>query len=157
MLEAITSHLRAALDLNERNCYETFDPMSPAIPKGGDYFVTIAPGDGAFAQGEQDANNLTEEWIVLVTAYSRVKLDSPDHDERMLHEPRRGLFELKRKILKALVGEDPEYKGNTFLRNLLYVTRAPRPQVLQIPGGSSNSGLAVISLEFGIDWDWDIT
>ncbi len=157
VLKALTSHLRDALKLNERNCYETFDPLSPAIPKGGDYFVTVSSGDGVFPEGEQDAGNLTEEWIVIVTAYSRIRLDSPDHDERLLHDPRRGMFELKRKILKALVGEDVLYQGNTFLRNLLYVKRAPRPQVVQIPGSSGNSGLALISLEFGVDWDWNIT
>ena len=156
VLERIVAHLRGELKLNDRTCYETFDPLSPRIPKGGDFFVTAAPGDGVFVEGEQAVDNVTEQWDVIVTAYSRIRLDSADHDQRLLHNPRRGLFELKRKILKALVGQDPTYKTDEFLRNLLYAKRSPRPQAVEI-AGAKNSGLALISVVFGVDWDWDLT
>lgn len=156
VLEQIVAHLREELKLNDRTCYETLDPLSPRIPKGGEYFVTVSPDDGVFVEGEQVAPNVTEEWGVIVTAYSRIRLDSTDHDERLLYNARRGLFELKRKILKALVGQDLTYQGKEFLRNLFYAKHSSRPQAVEI-AGTKGSGLALISVVFGVDWDWDLT
>lgn len=159
VFEAVTLHLRRALGLNDRQCYETLDPYSPKIPKGGDYFVTVAPGEGQYDVEHQiggGEDQLTENSVVTVTAYTRIKLDSTDHDEKLLRDARRGVFVLKRKILKALVGSDPTIGGNEFLRQLIYARHAHAPQILEA-STDNRLRLACISIDFGVDFDWDLS
>jgi len=159
VFEALVLYLRRALGLNDRQCYETLDPYSPTIPKGGDYWVTVAPGEGQYDVEHQiggGEDQLTEESVVTVTAYTRIKLDSTDHDENLLRDARRGVFVLKHKILKALVGADIPKGSDTFLRQLLYARHAHAPQILE--GSKDNRlRLACISIDFGVDFDWDLT
>ena len=66
----------------------------------------------------------------------------------------RGLIILKRRLLKALVGEDlaTEADGTEgFLRNLLYAKSATQPQ------WDEKKGIAWIGVDFGVDFDWDLT
>lgn len=156
VITSVVAQLRSALSLTERQCYETdaIDP-SPAIPPGGDYFVTVSGGPGAFdvpAQIGGGANQLTEQFQAIVTAYSSVKLDSRDSSEQQLHEANRGLYALKAKLLKAMVGADlTDSDGNTFLRQLVYALRASRPMI------DREQNIGRISVEFGIEYDWDLS
>lgn len=154
VLKLIGKALRAALNLNDRQVYETLSPdYLPRIPKGGDYFVAISPLDGAFHEGEQVPGNLTEEWGVAVTAYTRIKLDSTDHDEHLLRDASRGLLVLKGKILAALVGQDPATEeGDTFLRQLLFARSCRQPAVGELPETKTSIGL--VTIEFGVNFDW---
>jgi len=151
VLTAIATKLRSELNLTDRTCFVSLEPYPIAIPKGGDYFVTVAPGDGVFVEGEQYPGNCTEEWTIIVTAFSRMMLDSTDHDLKVLQETTRGLLILKAKLLEVLVGADPTSGGNTFVRNLIFAQRAERPAA-----GQDNI-LAWISLDFGVHFDWNLT
>jgi len=152
VLTAITAALRTALALDARQCFEVLEPLAPpVIPKGGVYFVTVAPGEGVFVDGEQAAGNCTEEWTVIVTAYARVRLDSTDHDQNLLQEASRGLLVLKGKLLAALVGADPVNGEEAFMRDLIFAQRAERP------GHDGQKGVAWISIHFGVNFDWDLT
>jgi len=153
VLNRLVEHLREALGLDKRQVYETLEPTAPPIiPKGGPYFVTVAPGAGQFVTGEQQIHNVTEEWSVVVTGYTRIKLDSTDHDEKVLRDAKRGLLEIKRLLLKALVGQDLTTKySEEFLRNLLYARNVTNPQ------HDRTKGIGWISIEFGVDFDWDLT
>lgn len=162
VLDRIVVRLREQLDLDPRQCFESLDADSPPeLPVGGDYFVGVSPGDGQFLTGEQVVGNVTELWSVVVTAYTRVHLDSANHDTAVLRDTSRGLLELKRKILKALVGEDlTTGDGDTFLRQLLYATDSRKPQIGTWQGGSrprSDMSFGWVSVTFGVDFDWDIT
>ncbi len=157
VLERFVARLRDQLGLNARQCYETLDAMSPRItPVGGGYVVTVAPGDGVFVEGEQAPGNSTEEWTILVTIYSRTNLDDAAHDERLLREPSRGLLNLKRLVLKALVGHDTQTVAVTageeddFLRQLTFAIHAQRPQF------DDEKKVGWMTLEFGIHFDWEI-
>ncbi len=155
VLTAIMLQLRSSLGLNARQCFETLEPLSPpVIPKGGDYFVSVAPGEGVFVDGEQAAGNCTEEWSIIVTAYTRIRLDSTDHEQLLLQDTSRGLLILKAKILAALVGGDPTSGGNPFMRDLIFAQQAERPRHGDM-GKAQDIGS--ISIYFGVHFDWDLT
>ncbi|HWA98205.1 MAG TPA: hypothetical protein VG713_06915 [Pirellulales bacterium] len=157
VLRTVTEHLRRALDLNERTCYEVTEPLAPpAIPKGGDFFVTVCAGDGEFPEEMQVGgaeDQCTELIELVVTGYTRLKLDQTDHETQLLHHDHRGLLEIKRRILKALVGVDaidPE-SGATFLRQVITAAHSSRPAYDQ------KNQLGFISLSFRVSWDWDLS
>ncbi|MGP8263850.1 MAG: hypothetical protein ACLQMV_13510, partial [Rhodoblastus sp.] len=61
---------------------------------------------------------------VIVTAYTRIMTDRTDHDENLLHDPARGCFYMKYKLLSALVGKDlTTATGDTILRQLVWAAR----------------------------------
>ncbi len=159
VLDRFVERLRSALKLNERQCYEALDSQSPpSIPIGGEYFLTVAPGDGDFIDGEQAVGNVTEDWAVTVTIYSRVQLDQTDHDKETLSVAGRGLLRLKKDVLKALVGHDlAEEDDDTFLRQTLYAIRATRPELVSKGGATQGMALAVMRIDFGVSFDWDLT
>ena len=154
---SILARLRTALDLNERQVYETVSAdYLPKIPKGGEFFVALSWLDGDFIDGEQTPGNLTEETGIAVTAYTRIRLDSTDHDEALLRDATRGLFILKKQILAALSGFDLHTdSGDSFLRQLLYARRCNAPASGEITDGKVSIGL--ITLEFGVAFDWSLT
>jgi len=156
LLTALVAKLRTDLDLGERQCYQTWEPeVPPKIQRGGDYAVSVAFGEGSFDQSLFDGGGrgqLTEDMAILVTAYSRVRLDSTDVAEQAFHETERGLFILARKIVKVFAAYDPEpAAGRTCLRELLRPVRIGRPIV------DKESSLGSISLQFIASWDWDLT
>jgi len=159
VLERIVARLRSELDLNERRCYEVLDPMAPpAVPVGGEYFVSVALGDGTFVSGEQVSGNVTEETTVTVTVYTRTALDSPDRDKYLLRESRRGLLVRKKSILAALVGYDLNTEDDdSFLRTLLEARRAEPPTIVERNTGDGGVYLGVLRMEFACDFDWDLT
>lgn len=155
VVERVVARLREALDLSEGRCYETLEPLlEPEIPKGGDYFLTVSPGDGHFDEGMQDGGGraqLMERSSVTVTAYTKIRLDRGDHAAGILQEVNRGVLHLKRKILAVLVGEDlADEEGNLLLRHPLYALQSWRPRYL------AKSGIAMIAVGFGTDFDWDL-
>ncbi len=156
VLACITTKLRTALSLNCSTCYETLDPLvAPNIPPGGNYIVTVALGDGTFPREMQEGGGfyqVEEDSGVVVSAWTKPKLDRPDQARIALHEEARGLLVVKRKILEALTGQQLfDESGNPLLRNYIYAMHAYRPA--QDPA----SKLYRISVEFGVDFDWDLT
>ena len=147
--------LRDQLSLKETHCYETDEPEKVTIPPGGDYWVTVFVGPGSFDVPMQiggGANQCVEMMPVTISAYSRIRLDPTERANRQLHEAARGLYPLKKKLLKALVGHDLlDEDGNTFLRQLIYALRSSLPEV------DNQAGWGRISVEFGLEWDWDLS
>jgi hypothetical protein len=154
VLQRIIEHLRAALNLLPTQCVEAIEPSSPPeIARGGDFFITVSPGESFFVEGEQQIDNITEEWSVTVTAYSRIRLDYADTDEKLLRDASRGLLIAKGRILKALVGQDlenDETPAGTFLRQLLFAERCGRPMY------DEKKTIGWISIDFGVHYDWDL-
>jgi len=156
VVDRLVAHLRETLGLNDRQCYETVELEVPGLmPKGGEYIVTVALGDGVFDVEHQEgggANQLTEQVTIEVTVYTRIKLDPVDHHGYLLGDDRRGLLELKRKILQALVGIDLEdAAGDTFLRQFLYAKAAAAPVY------DPEKGIGWVSIYFGVDYDWNLS
>lgn len=152
VLLAFRERLKSELALPENRCYLTTEPEAPPkIPRGGDYFVSIALGDSQFVTDNQAPEQISEENTVIVTFYTRVQLDTPDAGERVLLLAARGLLPIKRKILKALVGHDLALPtGETFLRQLLFATHAARPRY------DAQEAIAYQSISFAVDYDVDL-
>lgn len=153
VVTAILARLRSQLKLNERQCWFCLDPLAVELPPGGDYYLTVAPGDGSFPDGEQVAGNITEDWSVDVTIYSRMRLDSTDHDDKLILDNSRGLFSLKKKVLAALVGHDlaTVEDANTFLRQYLHALNAGRPNY------DNSKAVGWLTITFGVSFDWELT
>jgi len=152
---AFLAHLTTALGLDETHCYETDEPDKVTIPRSGDYWATVYVGPGTFDVPFQvggGANQCMETIPVTVTAYSRIRLDPSGRAQRQLHEVARGLYPLKRKLLKAMVGIDlTDEDDSTFLRQCIYALRSSLPEV------NDKEGWGRISVEFGVAWDWDLS
>lgn len=155
VLARVVARLRESLGLDERHCFETDNPDKIEVPRSGGYYVTVYIGPGQFDVANQiggGAAQCTEAIQVVVTGYSRVRLDPVDEGMKQFHAASRGLYVLKAKILKALVGQDlADEDGNTFLRQLVYATRAAVPVI------DKDKGQGKIAVEFGVEWDWDLT
>ncbi len=151
VMTAIVALLRSELDLNERQCFLAIEAGQPTIPTGGDYWLTVAPGDGIFVDGEQAEDNCTEETTVTVTAYARMMRDSTDRDTKTLQDATQGLLVLKGKVLEVLVGADPISNQGTFVRDVIFAKRPER-------SGVGQNGIAAwMSIDFGVNFDWSFS
>lgn len=155
ILARIVARLRDQLNLPDHRCYETLEPLvDPKIPKGGDCFLTVSPGDGRFDEGMQaggGAEQLMEQSSVTVTIYAKIALDPADRATQILHKVSRGMFPLKRDVLAALVGHDlADADGNYLLRSQLYAIQSWRPRYNQ------TAKIAMTAVAFGVDYDWDL-
>ena len=158
VFNSILRQLRTELGLNERQCFPVSEYQ--AVPKqfpGGDFFVTVAMPGGPFMNPEEQVPaNLTEDAETIVSAYSRVRLDSTASDQYMLFEDARGLLQIKAKILLALVGQDlMDDEGNTFLRQTAYAKQTEGPMLSD--QSTKNLPLGVVRVSFGVPFDWDLT
>src|ERR1700724_3528949 len=91
VLASVVALLRAKLDFDESTCYEVNNADDvPGVPIAGDWWCTVAAGDGQFERGNQDPSQLSEETEVIVTAYTRIMTDRTDHAENLLQDPERG-------------------------------------------------------------------
>ena len=153
----LLSHLRRQLDLNETTCFETLFPDAPPrLPAGGGLQVTVAPVGGIFDVELQiggGAGQLMESETWTVTIYSRLNLDRAHHDEQLLRHAIKGLWPLKQKLLKAIIGVDLTINDDddTFLRQLLYVTRSGAPKY------DPDKHVGWLSVDVAIDFDWDLS
>ena len=168
VIEAVADRLRAALELPASRCFPVARPMDvPAIPPGGDYFLTVAPGGGTFEEEEQMpgtaasgeteavAGNVTEYASFIVSGYTRIKTDRTSTDKYLLLNDARGLFSIKKKILTALCGQDlTDGDGDTFLRQLIHATQAEPPDVVSL--GADNLPCGRIAVTFGVIFDWSL-
>lgn len=157
-LASILAKLRTFLSLDERSCWPTLQPPDRVaetdVYPGGDFFVTVAIGPGQFDESLQvggGRHQVTEDTQIMVTGYTRIKLDSRDRDERILLDPSRGLYAIKRRLMDALADEDLEVEADKFLRELLPITGASEPQY------DAANGIGWISIYVGLSFDWNLT
>jgi len=154
-MDAFTTHLRDELELNNRTCYQTIEPLAPPnMPVGAPWWVSVSPGDSSFDESMQVGGGqlqLSESMGITVTGYNRTRLDSTDHDEKLFSDAVRGLFVVKHRILKAVAQIDiSDDDGNTFLRSYVIVSGADRP------GYDADKGTGWQGIHFRLEWDWDL-
>jgi len=153
VLTRLVAHLQSTLSLNARQCFPVVDPdQPPELPVGGTFFVGVGVAEGQLFPDEQISGNISEDSDVEVTGYSRIHLDSADHDEKLYQETNRGTLILKKKLIKAVAGVDlTTAGGDNFLRQPMYVKRASRTQY------DGDQMIAWITITIGVDFDCDIT
>jgi hypothetical protein len=156
VLDAVVWRLRTALSLTDRTAYVVARAQDvPLLPVGGDYFLTVAPGDGTFAPEEQAPGNITEDSEVTVSVYTRIKVDSTGHDDALLLDDARGLLAIKKLILGALCGQDlVDEDGNTFLRQWIFAKHCEAPDI--VTAGRDGVACGIIRLVFGVNFDWSL-
>jgi hypothetical protein len=156
VLASVVALLRASLGFDESTCYEVANPDHvPSVPLTGDWWCTVAGGDGQFDPGNQDRSQCSEETEVIVTAYTRIMTDRTDHATDLLHDPDRGCLHMKHKLLSALVGKDlTTPTGDTFLRQFVWAARSS-PAVTG-EHEESKDLIGRIQLTFRIEFDWEL-
>lgn len=156
VLNAILLRLRNQLTLDDRTCFAVARPQdAPNIFPGGNYFLTVAFGDGTFNEEEQVTVNCMEATDFTITAYTRIKTDSTGHDMFLLTDSARGLLSIKKLILKALVGQDlQDDDGFVFLRELIKAIHASSPDIVNLPSSGTQAG--TIQLIFRCSFDWKL-
>ena len=155
VLEASAAWLRNQVEElgSESVCFVSAWPMPPHCPPGN-LFATIAPTDGTFDQDLLEgggANTACENAGVVVTVFSRCKLDRAGQSNFLLSDQGRGLLRLKKKILKAFTSHDLEFERSLILRNQM----AP----LRSTAGDYNEQQSIgwLSVTFSTDFDWALT
>lgn len=162
-LNAIIAHFRSDLALDDSRVFLTIDPLAVRIPRGADWWLTISVGEYTFMQELLTGGvfeQCTEDTTFTVTAYVRMHLDQADHDDQLVLDSTRGLFELKRIILKSLAGIDLQVGVSEFARELFSPRFSRAPMVVSVADGdSADDGLqiGIISVTYGMMFDWDLT
>ncbi|HEV3340784.1 MAG TPA: hypothetical protein VG125_10525 [Pirellulales bacterium] len=159
VLNAVERLLVTRLAISDKYIFQTTKPLvAIGNPPSGDYWLTISPGEGIFPDEWQiggGANTVMELATTRVAAYTRIRTDSTDRDTNLLHDLKRGLLPIKRKLLKAMVGQQ------------LYDDAAPNPNALCIraigiiraedPDYDKEKGTGFIVLHFATPFQWDLT
>jgi hypothetical protein len=163
VLDSFMELLRLELPLTDRTCYITLDPPGQlAFIPASDWWITVSPGEGVFVDGEQSPGNITEDFSVTVTIYSRIRLDQAGRDTSLVLDGVRGLYPLKQRVLAATVGRElrltwkDEDVASTFLRAFLNVVHATAPQVA-VSKHDGHLSIAYMALTYRLPFDWDLT
>jgi hypothetical protein len=157
--QAILRQLRTALDLAPAQCYPVIRAEDvPVLPAGGDYFLTVAWEPGIFPQDEEQWTGACEEQAaIIITIYTRIHLDPPNSDDHLLWDATKGLAVLKRKVLKAMIGQDlTDTDGAPFLRQLIHARSSGRFDSVKV-GSGDGVALGMVQLTFGVSFDHDLT
>jgi hypothetical protein len=162
VLTSFVDALRLELHLTDRTCIVTLDPpgLASFIP-AAESWMTVTPGEGVFVDGEQQAPNVTEEMSVTTTIYTRIRLDHAGNDDKLLLDGIRGLYPLKKNVLKAMIGRDLALPWKTdadaapFLRALTRVVHCSAPQVA-VSKNDSHLAIGFVTLTFMLQFDWDL-
>ena len=166
LLTAVKARLHDQIDKLQPGLVMICDePIPPdAYFPRGEFCATVALTDGTFEKGMYDSagpNQLCERKQLVVTIFSRVKIDQPPRLENALLDENRGsLTAYKRQVLQAMLVDDPDANllepwqplkdGQQFLRNGLVPDRCQGPRTLT---GGDWLGLSIF---FDVDFDWDL-
>lgn len=142
----------ADLSFSEATVVVSDDPSPPANMRA-QLFMTICPGDSQFPDDVQTgggADTVEELAVVLVTLFSARKTDQVGRMPLAVYDPERGLLEIKRRVMRALVGQYPDRNRFPLLSDCIKIRRSTMPRC-------DESGLYSLMLEFGTSFFWDLT
>lgn len=155
ILDAVVARLINQIDrLNDKTCFPTMDDKEPPYKPADEVFVAVCPTGGTFPEEFTDgggAHQCTEYSGVIVTIWSRIHTDRAGRDREALANFTRGLFRLKKLILKALCSHDLTFNGDWILRNMI------APKISGPPDRVGEEGLSKIPINFSTDFDWNLT
>lgn len=166
LLRAVQARLCASVPkLAPGICMICDEPVPPGtyFPRG-DLACTIALSDGTFDTEKYDgagANQLCERKSLIVTVFTRSKLDQPPRAEFALLDEQRGILTCyKPAILRALLIHDPTAETlepwqplrgeHPILRGALVPTRSQGPRQLL------DDDWLGLSLFFDVEFDWEL-
>lgn len=151
VFESIMRFYRGRLKLPTESVYPTIEPLSaPAIPPSGNFWISVALGDGQFPEEEQDDEQLREEIAFTVTGYSRIALDRATRETEFLFAKERGANYIKSRLL-LIVGHqltDPE--GTGIAASRVWARTSHRATY------DATQSIGWVGITFGVDFDWHI-
>jgi len=152
VLNAVVSRLLESIEeLTTAMCMVTFDPEPPpGISKG--VFLLISPMEGTFDSEVFTGSAqhvVIEQTGIVVTTYLTYKGRAGVHDGDLL-DPRRGLLEWKRRILRALAGHDLGAGRDEPLTTLLEPLQSGRPEL------SADGRHVSLMITFSTDIHWEL-
>lgn len=155
VLSAVVTRLHAQVSElgNESVCFVSDYPYPPPNV-ASDLFATVSPVDGQFDEDIQVGagnNSLIEYAGIVVTVFSRMKLDRAGKTESLLQDADRGLLPIKRKILKALASHRLLSGSDELLTSYLHALKSSAPRY------DPDLKMGVMSLFFKTDFEWDLT
>lgn len=155
--DAIMDRIKAEIDeFSKPNlCFLVADPDQFTPSERQNLCLTVAPHAGEYDQGVFDGggdDGVLERSGFTVTVWSTIKMDRPDEQTQAMRDAKRGLFPLKKKILKALSGYMPAdtSSGAPLLTDYIAPVSAGFPQV-------ARKGCITMSISFSLNWAWDLT
>lgn len=117
-------------------------------------FICIAMTDSEFPDDVQiggGANTCEELGGVVVYIFSDSRLDSTGQMPAVVFDPNEGLLELRRRVMRVLVGSDPlGDNAMPLVSQLIPVRRAAKPR-------KNPQGIWFTTLEFGTSYFLDLT
>ena len=144
--------------LNAKTCVVTAQPPDePPAQLRENLFCSVSPADGRFDQELLEGggqNTLVEHSGVVVVLWSAMKLDRTGVNISLLTDAARGLFDLKRRVLKALTNHDlANGNGDQILQEPM------RPILSEAPRATEQhqSGVGDLAITFLVDFEWDLS
>lgn len=156
VLEAVVARLRDQVQelRNESVCYVSDFPQPPQNVQHN-FYASISPTDGQFDEGEQigaGSETLIEQTGVVVTCYSRMKLDRTGKATHLLFHEDRGLLAIKKEILAALASHRLlDSDGNELLVAYMHASQSSAPRY------DPEAKMGVMALHFHTDFQWDLS
>lgn len=152
VLQAIVDRLKAALSFSDSQCFLSVH-AEPNATVDQNLWITVSPEDGQFDQELLDGagrSGVAEQTWAVLTIFSQVRLDRPEHDVSMLNDTSRGVLSLKHRVINALTQFDPTNSdGDFILMEPMAPTNSPRPL-------SDRKKLGDVQLWFSTKFLWDI-
>lgn len=116
-------------------------------------FLTICPGDSVFPEDVQiggGTQTVEELGTLELYIFSDARLDQTGTFPAAVYDENEGLFELKRRVLKALCQVDPTGDNQLpLLSQFIPIQSAGKPR-------KNGSGIHFLKLTFGISHFWDL-
>lgn len=141
----------AGQEFSEANVVVTDEPEPPANMRH-QIFMTICPADSQFPDDVQTgggAATVEELAVVLVTLFSARKTDQVGRMPQAVYDSETGLLEIKRRVMRALVGQYPDRNRFPLLSDCIKIRRSTTPR--------HDEKLYFLTLEFGTSFFWDLT
>lgn len=152
LLQWVLAQLRTQLGLNEATCFLAADDLAPAQLPPAALFLTVTPLEGTFRVPEQTPGNAYEDWSFRVRIYLRLARDRPGVDETRLVHPTDGILAWKRKVLKALCGQDIAAAN---IGGTLAATASTR--LVWLRAAKQEIEYASLAVDFTLPFGWDLT
>ncbi len=157
VLRRFIVRLRTKLNLSEQACFVVDDPYStPANAMPDKAYIISSEGSSFNQENDQYYNLLIETTYVNVTCFNRLSaIDETLRADSLLSKQELNLFEMKRRVLLALVGWrlDLDDEEDIEITSYVKATRSGKASYLETDSGSHG---AFLPLTFSVSHSIDL-
>lgn len=133
------------------NTYHAIDPDDVGGP--GEFTMVVSPASGRFDEEQFEGGGvemLTVNGGAIVKIHSPIVLDETKRDAIALNNTTKGLWVKAKQVIAALADWSPQVASDEVTRNPLY------PKGYRFTKSPDARSVA-IELDFGLDFDWDVS